>query len=325
MSELQTAIYTQSDALPPLDSKSIFHGKTLFRICENTPRMKPYMVVVSDSCGNAVGNMLAVVRYRSTLFPPFIYRHCIVLGEGDYHDDVHKRENVFGLMLRTLMKELGQMLLCVEFGNLGSKMFGYKEFRREGFFPVRWLNVRNSLHSKAPEERLQKRTKARIERAYKHHVTVEEVCTEDDFKAFYRLLHRHNALKPKRYVPDEKFFRGLWQAKDNASLFVTKYKGKVIGCCACSYSDGNAHMWYFAARRKSYALLRPDILTVWHAITDAHSKGIEHFIFTDVGLPFRKSSFRDFVLGFGGKQVSTYRWFRFGTGWLNKLFKAIYK
>jgi hypothetical protein len=39
----------------------------------------------------------------------------------------------------------------------------------------------------------------------------------------------------------------------------------------------------------------------------------------DVGLPFRRNPYRDFILSFGGKEVSTLRWFRISFRWLNKL------
>jgi len=44
----------------------------------------------------------------------------------------------------------------------------------------------------------------------------------------------------------------------------------------------------------------------------------------DVGLPFRKHGYRDFVLRFGGKQSSTRRWFRISWPWLNNLLVKFY-
>ena len=49
-----------------------------------------------------------------------------------------------------------------------------------------------------------------------------------------------------------------------------------------------------------------------------------HMEFMDVGLPFRKHGYRDFVLRFGGKQSSTRRWFRVNWNWLNKLLVKFY-
>lgn len=76
--------------------------------------------------------------------------------------------------------------------------------------------------------------------------------------------------------------------------------------------------------RKTYALQYPGILAVWKALRDAHQNGFRHMEFMDVGLPFKKHGYRDFVLRFGGKQSSTRRWFRFRWQWLNDLLIKIY-
>jgi hypothetical protein len=111
----------------------------------------------------------------------------------------------------------------------------------------------------------------------------------------------------------------------DGQLFVTKYRDHVIGCSACVYSNGNAYLWYMAFRRKTFMHLHPDILTVWDAMKDAYDKGFQHMCFMDVGLPFSKNPFRDFILRFGGKEQSTYRWFRLSIGWANRLFAWIYR
>ncbi len=334
MNEPEITIYTRSEDLPLLSGDNIFHSASLFKLYEQTPRLKPYMVVATDDDGRVIGHLLAVVRYRTTLFPPFIYKHCSVLGEGCYTSsgdindsqspDSLRQSPVFARLLRVLMKKVSSWVGYVEFSNLSTKMFGYKEFREEGFFPVKWQSVRNSLHSRLPEERISDRMKRRIEKAYKRGITTEEVKTEEELCGFYRLLQKHNSLKLKRYIPDEHLFRGMMSEKDSCRLFITKYKERVIGCSASIYSGSNAYLWYFASRRKSYSFVYPDILTIWHAIKDAHRHGYEHFIFLDVGLPFRKSRFRDFILSFGGKPISTYRWFRFGNSWINGILRRIY-
>ena len=77
--------------------------------------------------------------------------------------------------------------------------------------------------------------------------------------------------------------------------------------------------------RKSFAFVHPDILTIWHTLKTAHSRGFEHMFFLDVGLPFQKNAFRDFILAFGGKQTSGYRWFHCSIGWINRLLSWFYR
>lgn len=324
MSKLSTHIYTDGQLPKGLKDEVIFHSPQLFELCRHTPRHRPYMVTVEQDDGSIVAQLLAQVRYRSSWFPPYFYMHCRIYGEGVYADETDvSKDQLFGMMLDALTHRVGRRVLYVEVSNLSQKMFGYKEFRQAGYFPVRWMSIHNSLHSRTPEERISKRMKKRIDDAYAKGVITKEVESEEDFHAFSKLLRHHNWLKPKRYVPADEFFRGI--QRDDGRLFVTKFHGHVIGCSAVVYSQRQAYLWFSAFRRKSYAFLHPSYVTIWHALKDAHQRGFEHMYFLDVGLPFRKNAFRDFILRFGGKPVSTYRWFRCSIRWVNSLLSWLYR
>ena len=340
MSELKVNIYTKGDRIPEMGVR-FFHSAELFHLCEKTPRLRPYMVVVVEEVPappsqsqkeglptkpagtKVVAHMLAMLRYRTSWFPPYWYMHCRVYGEGE-GSPKPPTEKLFGMMLDALMRRLPRWVLYVEVSDLSGKMFGYRQFRQQNFFPVHWMSVHNSLHSHAPEERINERMKQRIIHATERGAQTKEVETEEEFCQFMKLLKSHHWFKPKRYIPDEKLFRGMMQSQ-NARLFITKHKEKVIGCCACTYSGSDAYLWYSAFRRKSYARLHPDIVTVWHAITHAYEHRYEHIRFMDVGLPFRRNPYREFILSFGGKPVSTYRWFKCNIRWVNSLLSWIYK
>jgi hypothetical protein len=327
MQELKVHIYSKGDLLPEMTCRNYFHSAALFHICEQTPRLRPYMVVVKRKDGTTVSHMLAMIRYRSSLFPPYLYMHCRVYGEGEYEECEEydgQQDELFGMMLESLTHKLQQWTLYIEVSELSSKMFGYRRFRQQKFFPVHWMQIHNSLHSRAPQERISEKMMQRIEQAQGRGARTKEVETEEEFRQFMRLLRSHHWLKPKRYIPDDKLFYLLWKGQ-NGRLFVTKYHNRVIGCCACAYSEGNAYMWYTAFRRKSYLRLHPDEVTVWHALQHAYEQKYEHMRFMDAGLPFRRNSFREFILSFGGKPVSTYRWFRCNVGWVNRLLSWIYK
>lgn len=324
MKELTTAIYSQSKDLPDIEYRNFFHSKSLFLLYEQTPRQTPYMIVAYDSDGRVVGHLLAVVRYRLSLFPPYIYRHCRMLGDGEYEECEYDKNDIFNAMLQRLTHEQNGKVLYMEFSNMSNKMFGYRQLRQAGFFPVHWMSIHNSLHSKRPEERLSEKMRKRIADGQKKGVVTREVETEEELKELSDLLHRHNKFKPKRYIPDIRFFQGI---RDNSCgrLFVTRHKNRLIGGCVCVYSEGNAYLWYYAFLRKSFIMLHPDTMTLWHAIKDSHERGYEHIFFMDVGLPFRRNPFRDFILRFGGKPVSTIRWFRVSLRWLNSIIAWIYR
>lgn len=293
-------------------------------ICEQTPRQKPYMVVVTDEENQVVCHMLGVVRIRTLWLPPFLIIHCRVLGEGDYSTTKFSKDELFGEMLGALTKKLNNRTLFIEVSHLSQKMLGYKQLRTQKFYPVNWMSIHNSLHSHAPEERINEKMQRRIDHAHERGVKTDTVKNEEDLKAFMRLLRRHHFLKPKRYIPDEDFFRQIMNS-GNSDLFITRYRQHVIGCSACAYSQGNAYLWYSAFKRKSYAMVHPDILTIWDTMKHAYDNGYQHMCFMDVGLPFSKNPFREFILRFGGKEQSTYRWFRFSIKWVNALLAWIYR
>lgn len=326
MNEPKLLIITKSKDLPELDSSNFFHSRQLFEMAKQTPRQKPYMVVAQTAEGQVMAHLLAIIRYRSSWLPPYLYIHCRILGEGvyTYPHEGYTESQLLGMMVEALKNRLGSLVLYIEISNLSQKMFGYRELKQRQFFPVHWMSIHNSLHSHTPEERLTKRLAKHIENAYAKGVVTDEVKDEADFEAFMKLLKHHHWLKPKRYIPDDRFFDVI-RKEGHGRLYLTRYHDHIIGCSAVAYSQQNAYLWYMAFRRKSYALVHPDELTLWHAIKDAHTRGYQHIFFLDVGLPFSRNPFREFILRFGGKPVSTYRWFRCSISWINALLSWIYR
>ena len=324
--EWNVEIFTKSDDLQDIPSGNIFHSRQLFIVYEHTPRHSPYMVVARDEEGGFAACLLAVVRARGTWLPPFIYWHCRIFGEGAYRDDFAKeeREMVVGLMLQAITSRMTLRAFYIEMSNLSTKMFGYRQFRNCGYIPVSWMSIHNSLHSKPAEERISDKMKRRLEHSANRGARTEEAMSDEDVNMFIRLLHNHNLLKPKRYIPADSFFHNI-RTMDNCHLLLTKYHSKAIGCAALVYSQGNAYLWYSAFLRKSYMKLHPDDFTLWNAIKRAESDGCAHIVFLDVGLPFKRNLLRDFILRFGGKPMSTYRWFYFTNPWLNNVLKWLYR
>ena len=323
MEGTRTTIYTKTEGMPKLQEGSYFHSRELMEICEAAPRQRAYMVVVTNESGQELSHMLGIVRYRTLLLPPFLLIHCRILGEGVYSNEAQKDE-LLGEMLGALTRKLDNRVLFIEVSNMSQKMMGYKQLRQAGYYPINWMSIHNSLHSHAPEERINEKLQRRIDNAHQRGAKTEIVSTEEDFEAFQKLLRKHHILKPKRYIPDEIFFRKVMEGT-GGKLFVTKYHGRVIACAAVAYSEGDAYLWYSAFRRKTYHKLHPDTIVIWDVMKHAHQNGYKHMRFMDVGLPYGKNPFREFILRFGGKEQSTYRWFRFSIRWVNKLLAWFYR
>lgn len=317
-------LYTKGETLPEMQAANFFHSPELFHIIENSPGQRPYMAVTTDDEGHVVAHMLAFIRRRKSWLPPYLYTQGRIYGEGEYlyNDD---KDEIFGLMLHELTHKLRRkMCFYIEFSDLSRKMFGYRFFRKEGFFPVNWQEVHNSLHSMPPEERLTEKMKNRIQHIYDLGVETREAKTDEEVHNFYRLLNGFYRLKLRRLIPSEDHIQQLYNS-DNGRIFITLFKGKVIGGCVCVFSEGNAYLWYLASKRKRHPLLHPNMMTVWEAINWSWKHNYAHIFFLDVGLPFHKNPFREFILSFGGKPVGKYRWFRFNVKWLNRLMGFIYR
>lgn len=312
MNTMKVTLYEHAADLPELPQDNYFHSPQLMALCEQTPRHKPLMAVAYGADGRVEGHLLCITRYRASWFPPYLYAHTRIYGNNGCSAEL------FGQLMEAVTERLQYRVLYLEVSNLSEKMFAYRQLRKLSYFPVRWMSIHNSLHSRTPQERIGKRQLHRINLAVKRGAVTKEVTTEQEFKAFSRLLRRHNWLKPRRFIPDDRFFRGM-MAQGRCKIYITSVRDKVIGCSVCTFSGNDAYLWYSASRRKSYAKYHPNAVTFWYTICDAHRQGYDHVRFMDVGLPFRHNPYRDFILRFGGKEVSTYRWFRISLRVINRL------
>mgnify|MGYP002514857652 FL=1 len=324
---IRLTTYQKGSVVPPLPGSTLTHSTELFHIYEQTPGYAPILIVATKE-ERPVAKLLAVIRRSARLFPPSIIKRCEVFGDGEYFDESLKKEDLFGLILEHLTKTALKDCFLIEFRNLSTSLYGYGHFRRNGYFPINWLRVYNSLHSLPPEERLEPSRKRQINRAIKNGVTTQVAGNEEEINAFLRILKRNYSSKLRKHFPDLQLFRLLMQKypeKETARIFLVKYGQKVIGGAFCLFSGENAYLGFSGGMNKTYPLLSPNTMAVWAAITYAFERKYQHFEFADAGLPFQKMGYRNFILSFGGKQVSTRRWFRFRWNWLNSLLIKLYR
>lgn len=327
MKPIRLMTYRHGSTLPSLPGASLSNSSELFQVYGQTPGYSPILVVASID-GKPIAKLLAVVRRSGRLFPPSIIKRCELFGTGEYFDESIPPNELFGIMLEHLTGEVLKDCFLIEARNLPTALFGYKHFRRNQYFPINWIRVYNSLHSLSPEERIEPKRMRQIRRAFKLGATTKQAETETEVEAFLHMLRRNYSSKIRKHFPDLRLFRLLGQqhpGMESAKVFLVQYRGKVIGGSFCMYSDDHAYLCFSGGLRKTYARFHPGVLAVWAAITDAHRRGYSHFEFVDAGLPFQKVGYRNFILSFGGKQVSTRRWFRFRWRWLNKLAGWFYR
>lgn len=323
---IRLTTYRKGNSIPALPGYTIFNSTELFRVYELTRGYEPILIVAYLE-ERPVAKLLAVIRKSVRLFPPSIIKRCEIYGNGEYFDETQNREELFSYILEHLTHEVLQKSFLIEFRNLDNPLFGYKAFWKNKYFPINWLRVYNSLHSRTPLKRLSVSRKRQINKALKNGAYIEVADNDKDITLFSKMLKKAYSSQVRKHFPDLNFFRLLtWQRPDKemAKIFLVKYKDKIIGGSVCVFSNGNAYLWFSGGMRKTYAFLYPGVLAVWAALTYAREEGYEHFEFMDAGLPFKKHGYREFILRFGGKQSSTRRWFRFRWKWLNNLLCRMY-
>ena len=327
MKPIRLMTYRNGSAIPTLPEQSLSNSSELFQVYGQTPGYTPILVVASID-ETPIAKLQAVIRRSVRIFPPSLIKRCEIFGIGEYFNDTYSQEELFGLMLEHLTNEVLKDCFLIEFRNLPTALFGYKHFRRNGYFPINWIRVYNSLHNLSPEERLESKRKRQINRSFKYGVTLQEAQTEEDKKTFLQLLKLHYSSKLRKHFPDTKLFQLLTQGSTTGNIsriFTVKYKNRIIGGSFCMYSCDRAYLCFSFGLCKTFSWLHPNTMAIWAALIDAYQRGYPHFEFIDAGLPFQKVGYRNFILSFGGKQVSTRRWFRFRWEWINKLFTKLYQ
>ncbi len=321
--------YRRSEDIPPRTEKDLFHSTALFKVYEQTSGYHPILIEVSDG-DIPLARLLAVVRRSVRLFPPSIIKRCEVYGFGEYFfesSSAYSKEEIFDQMLTFLTRRMLRRCFLIEFRNLDNALFAYNSFRTSGYFPINWLRIHNSLHSKAPYDRLSNSRRRQITQALRSGATIETAQTEEEVQTLGRLLKHNYASKIRKHFPGLSFFPQLLRQqaeRETGKIFVVKYKGRIIGGSVCLYSGDNAYLLFSGGLRKSHPKQYPGVMAVWAALTYAYDHGYHHMEFMDVGLPFKRHGYRDFLLRFGGAQYSTRRWFRFRWTWLNRLLTYFY-
>ena len=325
---LKLTTYYGGSKVPELPGTNTFHSTELFHIYENTPGYTPVLIVASIK-DQPVAKLLAAIRTGVRWFPPGIIKRCEIYGTGEYFEAAVDKEAIFSDVLQRLTQEALRNCFLIEFRNLDNAMFGYKAFRENHYFAINWLRVRNSLHSlQKVEDRFSPSRIRQIKKGLTNGAKVREAQSSEEIKTFAQMLHHVYSSKVRRHFPNMKFFQHLEKQLikgKQSKIFIVTYKDKIIGGSACIYSDDSAYLWFSGGMRKLYAPQHPGILAVWKALDDAKERGYRHLEFMDVGLPFRKHGYREFVLRFGGKQISTRRWFHFRWDWLNRMLIKMYE
>lgn len=321
--------YNSGEKLPRLIPGIFFHSEQFFHILENSPGIKPVMLVAYDG-EKEKGHLLAMLKRDFRIIPPGIYHWCSIYSEGVYADKKNDRNELFSMFIDRLLKILDIKYMFIEVRYITDTRSTYRTFSKYNFVPRHDLRIYNSLHSRKPEERLSRAYHSHIRRAKEKGVTYKQIKDEEEIKKGIKMLKKYYLSKTDRYFAPTELLTTMLSRTEESTLDTRMFavynkEKKMIGCSICLYSESRAYLLYNCGLRKSYPFLYPGIMSVWAAITDAHQRGYAHFEFAVSGTPLKKRiGFKNFLLNFGGKQTSTLRWYRFRWNWINKILRKIY-
>lgn len=178
---IRLATYYHAKDVPALPGSNIFHSTELFHVLEQTRGFRPLLLVAYEG-KSPVGKLLCITR-RSTNLLRFAEKS-YAYGTGEYFPSSYPKEHIFQELLSYFMQQFAEKSFLLEFRNLEEPLFGYRYFRQNGYFPIRWLRVRNSLHHDSLDKWMSTSRKRQIHQGMKNGAVIDVARTEADVQAF---------------------------------------------------------------------------------------------------------------------------------------------
>ncbi len=320
--------YHHKKDLPPLEEVNFFHYPSSFDWYEQIPAYKPMMLVAFDQ-EKPVAALFAILVRKNRLLRHSLFRRCIISQPPSFFGKDLPEIELFELLITRLVQEVKHKVFLIRYENLGNAIFGYRGFRENHFFSVKWINIRNSLQRRRKLwDQLFPSRKNQVNRALKKGVRMEEMLSDDDLPEIYKLIRDTNQKKIRRRFPPYTYFVNFFHhyvKNGKGKILLTRYQGKIIGGAILGFEKKDrVFCLYYWGKSKRYKLLYPTIFTLYAAMKQSEEEGFLSFDFMDVGFINKHSGRSRFLLQFGGKQQATRRWYRLNWGLLNFFANRIY-
>lgn len=320
--------YYKKEDLPLMDINNLFHSPSSFDWYGKSPIYTPFMLVAFEN-EKPVAAMFAVIMRKNRLLRGKFFKRCFISQQPFFFRSDISQIEVFDVLIGHLVKEVRNKAFFIRYENLGNAIFGYKGFRDNGFYSVKWINIRNSLQRKRKIwDQLSKSRKNQVNKAIKKGVTMEEFVSEDKLTEIYALIKDTNNKKISHRFPPYQYFENFFHhyiKQNKGKILLTRYQGKIIGGIILGYEKNETvYCLYYWGKSKRYKMLHPTIFTIYEAMRITEEEGFHYFDFMDVGFSNKKAGRPRFLLQFGGKQRATRRWLRINWGLLNFFANRIY-
>ena len=325
-----TKTYYRKEDLPLLEDVSFFHYASSFDWYDNIPAYTPLMIVASDTEGEPLAAMFAVIARMNRFFSGSFFKRCFIRQEPAFFDERVSQIELFHQLISHLVKEVEDKVFLIRYEGLNSAIFGYKGFRENNFYYAKWLSVRNSLQRKRKTwDQLSASRKNQVNKAIKKGVTMEELNSENDLPELYKLIRTANFQKIHHRFPPYRYFENFFHyyiKEGKGKILLTRYQGKIIGGIILGLEKQKSTMYslYYWGKTKIYKFLHPTVFTIFSAMQMAEKEGFCYFDFPDTGFLNENAGRTRFLLQFGGKQRATRQWYRFNWRLINYFMKSFY-
>lgn len=325
--EYQVRTYYSKDELPVLKDINFFHFSSSFDWYSNISYYKPMALVVYHR-EKPIASMFALMMRINRFLYGSAFKRCYVSQQPDFYDENTNKIEVFELLIKSLVKEVGNKVLYIEYRNINSAIFGYKGFRDNGFYYAKWINVYNSLQKRRDIwNQLSRTRKNQVNKASRKGLVIEEITSREELFEVYNLIIKtkrwgvFNRFPPYQYFEN---FLNYYVKQDKGRILITKYKDKVIGGIILGFQQRKVCVLYYWGKDKTYQNINPSVYTIYSAMEMAEKKKYEVFDFMDSGYLNIRTGKPRFLLQFGGKSQATRRWYRFNWKILSFFAKQVY-
>lgn len=320
--------YYRKEDLPVLEEVSFFHNPSSFDWYSNSATYTPMMLVAYEG-ERPVASMYANIVRINRFLHGKLFRRCFISQQPAFYDDNHSRIDIFDALITKLVKEVRRKVFLIRYENLGDAIFGYKGFRENKFYSVKWINIRNSLQRKRKIwDQLSSTRRNQVNKALRKGVVLEEFRSAERLPEIYHLIQATNNKKISHRFPPYSYFENFFRhyiLQRKGKIVLTRYQGKIIGGAILGFEKRDTvYCLYYWGKSKRYKTVYPTIFTLYSAMQMSEDEGFNYFDFMDVGFLNKSAGRSRFLLQFGGKQRATRRWYRYNWGLLNFFANKIY-
>jgi len=295
---------------------TVFQSPEMYALFCAASRMKAVAVGLADEDNDRLEGVVLGVIIKEMRGPVgYFSSRTVVYGGPLVRTDTKDRDKVLDILL-------GQLILAVKYRSVFIQFRNFREmdaekplFKKHRFSYRERLNYLVDTRSEEIVKKYMGSEKARqVRKGERNGAMILPPASEDEVRAFYRILEELYKTKVKKPLPDWSFFREFYRLSEKGKLgtiLLVKQDGKVIGGILCPVTPGRTiYEWYVCGLDQVFKESYPSVLATWAAIDHALKNGIPSFDFMGVGIPGRSYGVRTFKARFGGRMVNYGRFAR---------------